>query len=91
MNDSAKSATRELRQELLQHPPYLSDLAFDDYHFFKILKQFVRGKRFLLNEDSISMVEQYFAELLVNYHRYVVKLLHDHWNKCNEVERDRID
>jgi len=81
----------ELKYELLEHPPYSPDLAPSDYYLFRNLKQFVRGKRFSSNEEAISVVEQYFAELPENHYRDGINLLQDHWNKCIEVEGDYIE
>ena len=52
----------ELKYELLEHPPYSPDLAPSDYYLLS-LKQFLRGKRFSSNEEAITAVDGYFAEL----------------------------
>ena len=53
---------RNLKYELLGHPPYLPDLAFSDSHLFPNLKKFVTGKHFGLNEEVIAVVNGYFED-----------------------------
>ena len=51
----------ELKYEILQHPPYSSDLLPNDFHFFKHLEQFLRAKQYE-NEDSLK---NSISELLI--------------------------
>lgn len=44
----------ELQYELLEELPYFADLV--PCYFFRNLEQFLRRKRFLLNEDTIPVV-----------------------------------
>ena len=81
----------ELKYELLEHPSYSPDLAPSDYYLFRNLKQFLRGKRFSSNEEAITAVDGYFAELPESHYRDGIKLLEDHWNKCIEVKGDYIE
>ncbi|XP_069968062.1 uncharacterized protein [Bactrocera oleae] len=67
----------EVKYELLEHPPYLSDLATSDYYLFRNLKQFLRGKRFSSNEEAIAAVDRYFAELPEIHYSDGIKLLED--------------
>lgn len=47
--------------ELLENPQYSPGLVLGRNDFFRNLKQVPRGKRFSSNEESIFIVEQYFA------------------------------
>ena len=60
-----KSMTKfnELKYELLEHPPYSPDLAPSDYYLSTNLKPFPNGKRFSSNEEAMTAVDGYFAEL----------------------------
>ena len=68
----------ELKYEFLEHPPHSPDVALSDYQLFRDLKQFLRGKRFSSNEEAITAVDGYFAELLESNYRDGIKLLEDH-------------
>ena len=68
----------ELKYELLEHLPYSPDLASSDYYLFRNLKQFLRGKRFSSNEEAITAVDGYFAELPESHYSDGIKLLEDH-------------
>jgi len=68
----------ELKYELLQHPPYLPDLAPSDFWLFSHLKKFMRGKRFSLNEEVIAAVEAYFDSLPDFHFRDGIHKLENH-------------
>ena len=44
----------ELKYESLAHPPYSTDLATSDYHRYRNLPQFLRGKRFSSNKEAVT-------------------------------------
>ncbi len=62
-----------------------------DYYLFRNLKQLLRGKRFSSNEEAITAVYGYFAELPESHYKDGIKLLEDHCNKCIEVKEDYIE
>ena len=64
--------------ELLVHLPYTPDLAPRDYYLFRNQKQLFRGKRFSTNEEAITAVDGYFAELPESYYTDGIKLLEDY-------------
>lgn len=53
---------RDLRCEILDHPPYSPDLAPSDFYLFLTFKKFLVGKHFSSNEDVIAVVKHYFAD-----------------------------
>lgn len=59
----AMGKLRDLKYEVLEHPPYSLDLAPSDFHLFPNLKKFMSGKHFSSNEEAIAAVEGYFADL----------------------------
>ncbi|EFN75620.1 Histone-lysine N-methyltransferase SETMAR, partial [Harpegnathos saltator] len=69
---------------------YSPDLAPSDLYLFRNLKQFLRRKRFLSNEEAIAAVEAYFADLPETHFRDEIKLLESHWAKCIEVNGNYI-
>jgi [histone H3]-lysine36 N-dimethyltransferase SETMAR len=54
---------KELRLELLPHPPYSPDLAPSDFFLFPKLKEKLAGQRFASNSEVIAFTEEYFADL----------------------------
>ncbi|GFV91376.1 histone-lysine N-methyltransferase SETMAR [Trichonephila clavipes] len=58
----AMAKIHDLRFELLDHPPYSSDLAASDFFLFPHLKIAFGGQRFSSNEEAITFVNNYFAE-----------------------------
>jgi len=53
---------RDLRYELLAHPPYSPDLAPSEFHLFPHLKKFLRGTRFSTNDEVIIAVNKDFEK-----------------------------
>jgi len=46
----------------LNHPPYSPDLAPSDYFLFRVMKKFLRGKRFSSDEEVKEAVTTWFEE-----------------------------
>jgi transposase len=53
--------TNTLKWKVLPHPPYSPDLAPSDYHLFKSLKNYLRGRRFTKDADVEEAVGQYLT------------------------------
>lgn len=58
----------ELKYELLEHPPYSQD-----YYFLRNLRNIDREKLFSSKEEAISVVKEYFTELIENHYRDGIK------------------
>ena len=54
---------RDVYYELLEDPPYSTNLAPSDFHLLPLLELFLAGQRFLSDQDVISAVKGYFADL----------------------------
>jgi len=52
---------------MLEHPPYSPDLAPSDFSLFPKLKFFLAGQRFSSNQEAITAVEGFFADLKKNH------------------------
>jgi histone-lysine N-methyltransferase SETMAR len=52
----------ELQWELLEHPPYSSDLAPSDFHLFGLLKNHLGGKRFIDDEEVETEVQKWLRQ-----------------------------
>ena len=61
---SAKSqaAIRQCGFQQLNHPPYSPDLAPSDYFLFRVIKKFLRGKRFSGDEEVKESITTWFEE-----------------------------
>ncbi|CAK1602432.1 unnamed protein product [Parnassius mnemosyne] len=81
----AMSKIKELKYDLLPHPPYSPDLAPSDFHLFLKLKIFLDGQKFVTNDEVIAAVEDYFAGLERNHFMEGITALERRWNKCVEV------
>jgi histone-lysine N-methyltransferase SETMAR len=81
---------RYLHYELLEHPPYSSDLAPSDLCLFPKLKLFLAGQCFSLNQEVITAVQGYFADLMKNHYRDGILALEHHWNKCISLKGDYV-
>jgi histone-lysine N-methyltransferase SETMAR len=71
----AMGKLRDLHYELLEHQPYSPDLAPFDFYLFPKLKIFLAGQRFSSNQEAITAVEGYFADLTKNHNRNGVMAL----------------
>jgi hypothetical protein len=74
----------------LEHPTYSPDLAPSDLYLFPKLKLFLTGQRFSLNQEAITAVEGYCADLSKNHYRDGIMVLEHHWSKCISRKRDYV-
>jgi histone-lysine N-methyltransferase SETMAR len=82
---------RDLQYELLEHPPYSLDLAPSDFFLFPKFKLFLAGQCFSLNQEAITAVEGYFADLTKNLYRDGVIVLEHRWNKCISLKGNYVE
>lgn len=69
-----------LNWELLPHPPYSPDLAPSDYHLFRSLKNFLRDREFLNDDEVQQAVEQYLASKMgTNFYERGIQKLPIRW------------
>ena len=70
LHDNAKPHTakvtlkkiKELKYEVLPHPPYSCDIAPSDYHLFRSLQHHLKGKKYADNEGIKNDLDQFFAK-----------------------------
>jgi len=82
---------RDLQYELLEHPPYSTDLAPSDFFLFQKFKLFLAGQRFSANQEAIAAVEGYFEDLTKNHYRDGIMALEHRWNKCICFKGDYVE
>jgi histone-lysine N-methyltransferase SETMAR len=78
----AMAKLRYVLYELLEHPLYSPDLAPSDFCLFPKLKLSLAGQCFSSNQEVITAVEGYFADLMKNHYRDWIMAVEHHWNKC---------
>ncbi|GFX97046.1 mariner Mos1 transposase [Trichonephila clavipes] len=78
----------ELRIELLEHLPYSQNLALGDFFLFPHLKIALRGHGFSLNEETITLVNNYFAKKNAEYYLGGLQKWKHRWEKCVELQGD---
>lgn len=91
---SARDTTdklKELRYELVPHPPYSPDLAPSDYFLFPRLKMWLSGKRFYSNEEVELETNAYFEGLDAQHYKSGIEMLEDRYNKCITLDGDYVE
>lgn len=81
---------KELKWEILQHPPYSPDLAPSDFHLFRSLQNDLNGKNF----NSMKAVENYltifFKEKPHSFYKNGIYKLVERWKTIVENNGDYI-
>ena len=62
MSAKSQAAIRQCGFQQLNYPPYSPDLAPLDYFLFRVMKKFLRGKRFSSDEEVKETVMTWFEE-----------------------------
>jgi len=76
----------ELHWTVLPHPPYSPDIAPSDYHLFKSLKNFLRGRRFTEDAEVEQAVRDYLTtKMNTNFFRKGIRQLPSRWRKVVET------
>jgi histone-lysine N-methyltransferase SETMAR len=78
------------KYELLEHPPYSSDLVPSDFCLFPKLKLFLAGHHFSSKQEVTAAVEGYFADLTKNHYRDGILALEYRCNKCISSKGDYV-
>ena len=70
---------RELDWDILPHPPYSPDLALSDYHRFRSLEHYLRGKNFQSEEHIKTSLLQFFAQREQKFFEKGILNLSERW------------
>jgi len=79
-----KQKIRDLKWELLKHPPYSPDLAPSDFHLFRSLQHFLAGKKFLTERQIHHALAWFFAMKTPDFYRRGIEKLQKRWEKVVE-------
>jgi len=66
-------------------------LAPSDFYLFPKLKFFLTGQHFSSNQEAITAVEGYFADLRKNHYRDGIMALEHRWNKFSNLKGDYVE
>lgn len=72
---------QELEWEVLQHPPYSPDLAPSDYHLFRSLEVFLRGKKYSNENEVKNDIRSFFDSKDSSFYRSGIEQLVQRWQR----------
>lgn len=82
---------RELKWQLLPHPPYSPDLAPSDYHLFAPMKDPLRGVHFTCEREIKAALKNSLAQFSSEWFEQGIKKLEERWNKCITLQGDYVE
>jgi len=62
MSAKSQATIQQCGFQQLNHPPYIQDLAPSDYFLFRVMRKFLRSKRFSSDEEVKQAVTTWFEE-----------------------------
>ena len=80
----AIAAVHDCGLELVDHPPYYSDLAPSDYFLFFNMKKYLAGKQYWTDDEVKAAVEDFLEDQDESFYTTgIQELQHQwHWKKC---------
>lgn len=72
--------------EVLPHPAYSPDLAPSDYHLFRSMAHFLRGRRFSSEEEVKTAMAEFFASKTADWYRQGITQLAERWLRVIETD-----
>jgi histone-lysine N-methyltransferase SETMAR len=76
---ATQQAIRELDFDVLPHPPYSPDLAPTDYHLFRSMAHFLKGRSFNTVDEVEIAVQEFFDSKPGEWYRHGIEQLADRW------------
>ena len=77
-------ALETLKFEVPSHPPYSSDLAPSDFHFFPHLKRDLKGTHFTSDDEVKQTVTSWIKQRTLEFFIDSMRKLVLRWKKCKE-------
>lgn len=65
--------------ELLPHPPYSPDVAASDFHLFRSIAHFLRGRRFENTEDLQNNLQLFFDSKPSDWYKSGIQKIAKRW------------
>jgi histone-lysine N-methyltransferase SETMAR len=91
MSANSQAAIRQCGFQQLNHPPYSPDVAPSGYFLFRVMKKFLRCKRFSSDEKVKEAVTTWFEEQSKDFFSRGIKSLQQKWAKCIDLLGDYIE
>jgi transposase len=93
-HDNAKPHTAKLTKklldgfgwEILEHPPYSPDVAPSDFHLFRSMEHWLRGKKFLNDVELANSVICFFNSKDGDFYARGIDVLPSKWEEVIEEE-----
>jgi len=90
-SSQALAVIRSAGFELLIHPPYSPDLAPSDFRLFPKLKEFVKGHKFVDDNEVIYATNSWLEGQDEQFFYNGIRALEKRWTKCISVEGDYVE
>lgn len=74
----------ELHWTVLPHPPYSPDIAPSDYHLFRSMEHFLRGRQMRNHKDVENVVSQFIASQKAEFWKKGIEKLPELWKTIVE-------
>ena len=87
----AESTKHGVKARLESRPPYSPDLAPSDFHLFRSLQHFLKGKRFDSIEEMQESLEEFFDSKDADFYRRGIEKLPEKWQEVIEVDGEYFD
>lgn len=80
-SNQTKQMLTNLDWEVLPHPPYSPDIAPSDYHLFRSLKSWLKGKKFDSVEEVREGIQEFFNSKDEAFYARGINNLIDRWEQ----------
>lgn len=87
----ALNAIHEAGFELMEHPPYSPDLAPSDYYLFPIMKNYLKGRHFVSDDDIKAEVNNFLEDQDKDFFRKGIEALEKRWMKCIDLQGSYVE
>lgn len=82
---------KQLKWEVLPHPPYSPDVAPSDYHLFRSMQHYLVDKRFSSLEDAKKGLDYFFNSKTPGFYKSGIENLVRKWRLVIESDGDYFD
>lgn len=86
-----KTWLKDAGWDVLEHPPYSPDLAPSDYHLFRSMEHWLRGKKFESRIALENSLIDFFNSKNRDFYACGIDLLPDKWQEVIDVDGEYFD
>ena len=91
MSAKSQATIQQCGFQHLNHPPYSPELAPSDYFLFRVMKTFLRDKRFSSDGEVKEAVTTWIEQQSKDFFSGWIKSLQQKWAKCVELLGEHIE